>query len=121
LSFAESKNSTSVRRILPRHAFDARVKIEVTRRGEKVVTDGWARDLSESGMGAFVGTELFVDEVATVRIPLGRDLELAVPTRVVRSLGTEYGFQFLALSSTQREQIRRLLQPSKVIPYQPVG
>jgi len=121
LSFTESKKSTSVRRILPRHAFDARVKIEVTRSGEKVVTGGWARDLSESGMGAFVGTELFLEEMATVRIPLGPDLELAVPARVVRSLGTEYGFQFLALSPTQRDQIRRLLAPTKIIPFQPLA
>lgn len=97
------------------------MKIEFTRGGEKVSTDGWARDLSESGIGAFVGTEMFLEQLATVLIPLGPDRELAVPVKVVRILGTEYGFQFLALSSTQREQIRQLVATSRIIPYQPLA
>jgi hypothetical protein len=32
-------------------------------------------------------------------------------------VGTEYGFQFTALSGKQRDQIRGLLAATKVIPY----
>jgi hypothetical protein len=121
LGFTESKKTSGIERILPRHEFEARVKIEVVRGEEKIVTDGWARDLSESGMGAFVGTELFLGERVTIRIPLGNDVELAVPAQIARNLGTEYGFQFVALSRTQRDQIGTILAASKALPYSPAN
>jgi len=112
-------NALGAERIVPRHHFEARVKIEIKRGQEIVSTEGWARDLSESGMGAFVGFEMFVGEHTTLRIPLSRHVELVVPATVTRNLGTEYGFQFTALSGPQRDHIRKALAASKVIPYVP--
>lgn len=116
MGIAEHKNPTGLERILPRHEFDARVKIETSREQKKKVTVGWARDLSENGLGAFVGTELFVEEIVTLRIPLGNE-ELLIPAQVTRKVGTEYGFQFTALSPKQRDQIRGVLATSPLTPF----
>jgi hypothetical protein len=119
VGFAESNKTAGTERILPRHEFDARVKIEVMRENKTRTTDGWARDLSENGIGAFVGAELIIGETATLRIPLGNEEELLIPAQVTRKVGTEYGFQFTALSPKQRDQISRVLAQSKIIPFSP--
>ena len=116
MGIVESDKPAGVERILPRHQFEARVKIELEREGEKRSTEGWARDLSESGLGAFVGTELFLGELATLRVPLPNGTELVIPAKIIRSRGTEYGFQFTALSRQQRDEIGAILATSKVIP-----
>jgi len=108
-------------RILPRHHFEARVRIEVVRELKSVVVEGWARDLSESGLGAFVGAKLLIGEQAMLRVPLPNQTELVVPAIVTRNLGTQYGFRFTALSKTQREQICRVLAECKVVPYHPAA
>jgi PilZ domain len=116
VGIVESDKPAGVERILPRHHFEARVKIEIVREGETRSTEGWARDLSESGLGAFVGAELFLGEVATLRVPLPNGTELVIPAKIIRNLGTEYGFQFTALSRQQRDEIGGILATSKVIP-----
>lgn len=103
-------------RILPRHQFEARVKIVAARHGKKLCTEGWVRDLSESGLGAFVGAELSIGEGVALTIPLTNQIELAVPAVVTRTVGTEYGFQFTALSGKQREQLRKVLAACKAVP-----
>ena len=120
MGLAQSEKPAGVERILVRHQFEARVKIEVIRDRETRSTDGWARDLSESGMGAFVGAELVVGELATLRIPLRNEIELVIPAKVTRNLGTEYGFQFTALSRKQRDQINRVLAENKIVASFPV-
>lgn len=113
------KQLEAVKRILPRYQFEVRFKIEIERLDETLVTEGWARDLSESGLAAFVATELAMGERATLRIPLSNGVELVIPARVARCLGTQYGFQFTALSLTQRKEILRVLAQRKAIPYIP--
>jgi hypothetical protein len=103
-------------RIVPRYQFEARVRIEIERFDGTLVTEGWARDLSESGVGVFVAQELMVGELAILRIPMPSGVELLIPAQVARSLGTQYGFQFTALSAPQRSEILRVLAQSQVIP-----
>jgi hypothetical protein len=121
VGISKSDKSAEVERILPRHEFDARVKIEVVREHKTRLTEGWARDLSENGLGAFVGAELIIGETATLRIPLRNEVELLIPAQVTRRVGTEYGFQFTALSPEQRDQIRSVLRMSKTIPFVPAS
>lgn len=116
---AESNKTAGAERILPRHEFDARVKVEVMREHKTRTTDGWARDLSENGLGAFVGAELIIGETATLRVPLHDGEELLIPAQVSRKVGTEYGFQFTALSTKQRDQIRNVLSMREIIPFDP--
>jgi hypothetical protein len=45
-------------RIAARYAFETRFRISVERDTRNLAFEGWARDISESGLGAFVGQEL---------------------------------------------------------------
>lgn len=104
-------------RIVPRYPFEARFKIRIERSESTLETEGWARDLSESGLCAFVATPISLGESATLRIPLGK-AELVIPSRITRVDGTQYGFQFTALSSEQRDHILGAIAGKKAIPYQ---
>ena len=79
MGLVETDKPLGVERVLPRHQFEARVKIEVMRERGTSLTEGWARDLSESGLGAFVGMQLVVGELATLRIPLQDEVETRDP------------------------------------------
>ena len=107
----------SVDRISPRHVFETMIQILLERNSAKLSLQGWVRNLSESGLGAFVAEALSVDESVMLEVPLpGCDKQM-IPARVVRALGTEYGFQFTALSADQRRQIRATLKERPAIPY----
>jgi hypothetical protein len=96
----------TLRRIAPRYLFETRIRLRVQRGPQTLVVGGWARDLSESGMGAFVAEPLQIGEHLTLEIPLSGSDPTSVPAVVVRSLGTQYGFAFTALSPTQRQAMR---------------
>jgi hypothetical protein len=82
-------------------------------RGEQHVTlQGWVRDLSESGLRAFVADSLLPGEDVTFEIPLSQTGSQVIPAKVMRALGTDYGFQFTALSSEQRNRIQSVLSQS---------
>jgi len=107
----------SIDRISPRHVFEARIRIRLDRDSRRLTLQGWARNLSESGLGAFVAEALMPGELVTLEVPLPGSDKQAIPARVVRVLGTEYGFQFTALSAEQRRQIQAALKGHPVIPY----
>ena len=107
----------SIDRISPRHVFEARIRIRLERDSRKLSLQGWARNLSESGLGAFVAEALTLGELVTLEVPLPGSEKQVIPARVVRALGTEYGFQFTALSAEQRWQIQAALKGHPVIPY----
>lgn len=111
----------SVKRISPRHVFEARIQILLQRVSGTLNLQGWARSLSESGLGAFVAESLILGESVTLKIPLPDCDKQVIPAKVVRVLGTEYGFQFTALSVDQRRQIREALKEHPVIPYHGAG
>jgi hypothetical protein len=101
-------------RILPRHVFETRILIR-QRDGKRLSLPCWVRNLSEGGVGAFVAEALTLDESVTLEIPLPVT-KLVIPAKVVRVLGTDYGFQFTALSAEQRTIIRALLKGQPPIP-----
>ena len=107
----------SIDRILPRHEFEARIRIRLERDRQKLSLQGWARDLSESGLGAFVAESLKPGELVTLEIPLPDSAKQIIPAKVVRTLGTQYGFQFTALSAEQRLRIRETLERQPVLPH----
>lgn len=107
----------SVDRIAARHVFEARIQIRLQRDAKQRSLPGWARDLSESGLGAFVAEALALGELVTLEIPLGDSDKRMIPATVSRALGTEYGFQFTALSAEQRKLIRATLKGHPTIPY----
>lgn len=119
-SFSDDLTS-SPNRIAPRHVFDARIQIRLERDREKRSLQGWARDLSESGLGAFVADTLTLGETVMLEIPLSPPDKLTIPAEVIRAVGTEYGFLFTALSAEQRKQMRATLKGRPTIPYPSAG
>ena len=93
-------------RITPRYVFEARIRILVQRASQNLAMEGWARDISETGISAFVAQGLIVGELVNLEIPLASSHWHSIPAKVARCLGTQYGFQFTALSPGQRENIR---------------
>ncbi len=106
-----------VDKISPRRLFETRIQIRLQRDSRRLNLQGWARNLSESGLGAFVADALTLGESVTVEIPLPDSEKQVIPAKVVRSLGTEYGFQFTALSAEQRQQIQATLKERPAIPH----
>ena len=104
-------------RIAARHLFESRILIRLSRGDQKLAAQGWARDLSESGIGAFVAENLLVGESVTLQIPLGSFGKAEIAAKVARQLGTQYGFQFMALSAEQRVAIHAVLKGQTTIPY----
>ncbi len=102
--------------IAPRHAFEARTQIRLERDQRKLNLQGWVRDLSESGLRAFVAEALMLDENVILEIPFPDTDKQIIPAKVVRVLGTEYGFQFTALSAEQRCHIQATLKGRPAIP-----
>jgi hypothetical protein len=95
--------------ISPRYRFEARIDIRLLRGQQEMNLQGWARDLSESGLRAFVADPLEKGESVIFEIPLSDIDKQVIPAKVVRALGTDYGFEFTALSATQRSHIQAVL------------
>jgi len=104
-------------RIATRHVFEARILIRFCRGSQKFAAQGWARDLSESGLGAFVAENLMIGELVTLQIPLGVSGKKIIAAKVSRQVGTQYGFQFTALSAEQRIGIQAVVKGQTTIPY----
>jgi PilZ domain-containing protein len=104
-------------RIAPRYVFETRIRISLQRGTQKLAMLGWTRDLSESGVSAFVAQGLTLGELVTLEIPLPQSGKQAIPAKVARTLGTEYGFVFTALSAEQRLTIQAATQGQPAIPY----
>jgi PilZ domain len=104
-------------RIAARYVFESRILIRFCRGSQMFVAQGWARDLSESGLGAFVAENLVIGELVTLQIPLGISGKEVIAAKVSRQLGTQYGFQFTALSAEQRAGIQEVLKGQTAIPY----
>jgi hypothetical protein len=105
----------TLRRIAPRYVFEARIRVRLQRGPQALVVGGWARDLSESGISAFVAETLQIGEHVIVEVPLGDNHRTSVPAVVVRSLGTQYGFAFTALSPSQRQTMQAAFVGKKQI------
>jgi|SRR5271166_4669149 len=111
----------STDRIAPRHVFEARISIRLERDGKKHSLLGWARDLSESGLGAFVAEPLKLGESVTLEVPMADSRKHVIPAKVIRALGTQVGFQFMALSIEQRKQVQATLKGHPEIPFPGAG
>ena len=113
----EISESASECRVTPRYVFEARILILVHREDKKLNIEGWARDISESGLGAFVGQDLERGESVTLQIPLSNSPKELINAKVTAQTGTRYGFQFTALSPEQRARIRSITKNQTPIPF----
>jgi c-di-GMP-binding flagellar brake protein YcgR len=103
----DNSASEIAKRRFERFEVEARVKVSVIRKGEKVNFSGIAHDISVGGMALFLGGDLNVGETVTVAFALVFSTQLIVQG-VVRSRDRyEYGIEFLNTSKTQQEEIIR--------------
>ena len=102
-------------RIAPRYVFESRILIHFRRGSQDFAAPGWARDLSESGLGAFVAENLMIGELVTLRVQFGISGKELIAAKVARQVGTQYGFQFTALSAKQRLGIQAALKGQAAI------
>ena len=79
------------------------------------------RLLGEGVVDPFVAHALVLGESVTLEIPLPDSDKQVISAKVARALGTEYGFQFTALSAEQRSRIRATLKGHQAIPYHGTG
>ena len=69
---------------------------------------GHCQVLGEGGLGATIADELYLGDVVSLEMP-----PISKTYAYVRNIrGTEKGFEFVQLSSTQRQAIRRLCELS---------
>ena len=110
-----SRPSGESSRIAPRFAFETRFRIRLRRAGADVMVGGWARDISESGIGAFVAEELTSGEEVELEVPFP-GTTLTIRAAVSRNLGTQYGLMFTALSPEQRGHIQKAMSGKSPLP-----
>ena len=108
---SDDKNAPRSPRRFPRYPLDVRLSVHVFRGGERVSLWGRSNELGADGIGATLTGELVAGEVVA--------MELALPTVTYpikfRALvryrdGLRHGFEFLALTAAQREEIERVCQ-----------
>ena len=105
----DPKSDSRAARRFPRHALDVRVSVYVFRSGENVSFWGRSSELGEDGIGATLTGELQPGEVVSMELALPM---VPFPIRF-RALvryrdGLRHGFEFLALSVAQRDEIQRV-------------
>ena len=106
----DNSGSEKSNRRFERFEVEARVKVAVTRKGEKIVFSGTAHDISVGGMALFLSGDLRVGETITVTFALVFSTQLIIQG-VVRSRDRyEYGIEFLHPSKAQQDEIVRNLR-----------
>ena len=106
---AEAAKSFVFTRRYPRYAFDVRLKARMLQNGEYESCWGRSTELALDGIGATLTGELQAGEIVTLEIPLplgSQPLKIRAIVRFRR--GLRYGFEFLAVTETQRAMIRRV-------------
>jgi hypothetical protein len=95
----------SPQRRFPRYQFHQSVKIGIMKDDPPIYLEGKGVDLAEGGAGVTTAARLEVGDTVHLQIPLiPRPLHL--PARVCYRYGSEYGFEFVALGSSERDYIR---------------
>jgi hypothetical protein len=101
-------DSKTLRRF-PRHALDVRVSVHAFRSGESVSFWGRSSEIGEDGVGATLTGELEPGEVVSMELLLPMTpFPIKFRALVRYRDGLRHGFEFLTLSTAQRDEIRRV-------------
>ncbi len=107
-SSTETKAEFQISRRFERHTLDVRVTINVFRSGENVSFWGRSSEIGADGIGATLTGELEPGEVVSMELLLPMAPAAIKFRALVRYRnGLRHGFEFLALSGAQREEIRK--------------
>jgi hypothetical protein len=101
----------SYKRRYPRFVLDVRMQVKMFQAGEFRSCWGRSTELGQDGIGATLTGELESGEIVTLEIPLPLSpYPLKVRAIVRYRHGLRYGFEFLTLSESQHETLRRVCQ-----------
>ncbi|MGD0990577.1 MAG: PilZ domain-containing protein [Candidatus Sulfotelmatobacter sp.] len=93
----------------PRFAIDLRLQVRMFQNGEFRSCWGRSTELGQDGIGATLTGELETGEIVSLDIPLPLSPYPIKVRAIVRyRQGLRYGFEFLTLSESQRDTIRRV-------------
>jgi PilZ domain len=107
------KSDSRTARRFPRHALDVRVSVHAFRAGESISLWGRSSELGEDGIGATLTGELEPGEVVSMELLLPMaPFPIKFRALVRYRNGLRHGFEFLTLSSAQRDEIRRVCELS---------
>jgi PilZ domain len=94
-----------------RYRYDVRIDVAVFRNGETTRFWGRTNEVGQDGLGATLTGELKAGEVVSVEFPIPiAPLVMKVRAIVRYSEGLRCGFEFLVVTSDQRETMRRLCE-----------
>lgn len=106
-----ARTDTRCSRRFPRFPLDIKIAVHVFRAGENVSYWGRSNEMGEDGIGATLTGTLETGEVVAMELML----PMAPYPMKFRALvryrdGLRHGFEFLALASGQRDEIRRVCE-----------
>ncbi len=111
MSLTDPKADSRTSRRFPRHGLDVRVNVHTFRSGENISFWGRSSEIGEDGIGATLTGELEPGEVVSMELSLPMaPFPIKFRALVRYRDGLRHGFEFLALSAPQREEIRRVCE-----------
>lgn len=114
------KSDSRSSRRFPRHPVDVRVSVHTFRSGENISLWGRSSELGEDGIGATLTGELEPGEVVFMELQLPMaPFPIKFRALVRYRDGLRHGFEFLALSPAQRDEVRRVCETFPPVPGGP--
>ncbi len=109
-------NGFSIQRRGERQKVDFRIQVVYFKDGVQQSVHGRGSDVSEGGMAVYAAAEVEEGQHVTVEFTMPYSRKQLVIEAVVRNKqGYRYGLEFLALSSTQRGDIKKLCQTASIM------
>jgi len=107
-SVASKKKTSRKMRRFPRHQLDVRLLVHVFRAGVSSTFWGRSNMLGKEGIGATISGDLEISEVVGLEFSVPLSAQPVKLRAVVRYRnGFQYGFEFLAVDTQQRDAIQR--------------
>ncbi len=95
----------------PRVKSDIRVRVFVPPKNPTVDSFGRGYDISESGMAVYVPLELALGQQVLVMLEVPQiRVRLGLTATVRNAKGYRYGVEFVALTNTERKELKRALE-----------
>lgn len=105
------KGSGKHPRRFDRHAADFRISVQVFRKGQALSLWGRSTELGGDGVGATLTEEIEPGEVVTMEFALPvTAFPMKVRALVRYRSGLHHGFEFLAMSTQQRDMLQRVCE-----------
>lgn len=110
------ENNYAIKRRGDRQKVDFRVQVQYFNKGNAESAHGRGSDLSEGGMAVYAAAEIEEGQHIKVEFTLPYPRRQFTIEAVVRNKqGYRYGLEFVALSSLQREDIKKLCETTSLV------